>query len=127
MASDKEEQHASRGCFGAGHLGSLVLVLKLGSKNEGKEPGGRSFKQPLWNSPMEEGQEEYNGGIMVSQGELSQALAFRMQRSETGLLIPVGHKSTPGSLAQIVSSCFPDKIVPYPTLTPFLKIPLFPL
>lgn len=57
MASN-EEQHLSCGCLGAGHLRSRVLVLKLGSEDEGKEPGGRSFKQPPWNSPVGEGQEE---------------------------------------------------------------------
>lgn len=34
----------------AGQFGRQCLVLKFGSKNEGKEPGGRSFKtKPPWN------------------------------------------------------------------------------
>lgn len=50
---------ASCGCVGAGLFGRQCLELKLGSKNEGKEPGRRSFKTPpLWNLPMEEGEKE---------------------------------------------------------------------
>lgn len=44
--SPNKEQHLSCGCFGAAHLKSRVLVLKLGSEDEGKKSGGRSFKQP---------------------------------------------------------------------------------
>lgn len=42
MASDRED--ISPWCLWAGQSGRWCFVLKLGSKNEGNEPGGRSFK-----------------------------------------------------------------------------------
>lgn len=50
---------ASCGFVGAGLFGRQCLVLKLGSRNEGQEPGRRSFKTPPpWNLPMEDGEKE---------------------------------------------------------------------
>lgn len=84
-----------------GNLGDSVLILKFGCKNEGKEPGRRSFKTTTLEFTYERGRKRYdNKRNDEPRRTETRSWPSGCWRNTVGLLTPGAWKFVPSQPAQ---------------------------